>query len=124
MAGGNGITMRVSAALRAAELPVARYTDRIGQSRNGIVVRQGPLLGTASISFRVPDDRDHERVLADQVEAVLTAKGFTYERHEIDTVRGTAPHFWVYSPNHIPQRLQPAPQTVAEAPVRTDIEGV
>lgn len=110
-----GITMRVSAVLRAAKLPVARYTDRMSQSRNGIIVRQGALPGTAHVSLRVPDDRDYERVLADEVEAVLTAKGLTYERYEIDVPRGTAHYFQVYSQNNIPQRLRPAPQT--------DIEG-
>lgn len=82
----SALATRVSAALRKAELPVLRYSDRIGmRGRSGIRVHGGS--GDCHVSFSVwVDEISHakdeavEWELSDRAMAVLIASGFDVSR--------------------------------------------
>jgi hypothetical protein len=118
MAGGTGTTMKVSATLRGAGLPVLRWSDAADHlSRRGIYVRNGFTPGQTDVSLHF-SDKPHgvreELVTADAVEAVLLARGFAYTRHTLRN--GTAYSFTVYRTHEDPlYRALLAAQTAEKA---------
>jgi hypothetical protein len=130
MAGGNGTTMKVSAALRKAGLPMLRWSDAVDSlSRHGITVgSNGP--SQAHVGLHFGDGRTaerREREWADMVEGVLLARGFAYTRHTIATPDGTAYSFTVYRTHEDPLyrallAAQSAPQPEKEPQAPADPE--
>ena len=129
MAGGNGTTMKVSAALRKAGLPVLRWSGTVGSlSRHGISVgNNGPSRTHVDMHFgdfeENPRAERREREAADEIEAVLLARGFAYTRHTIPTRSGTAYSFTVYRTHqdplykaHLAVKTVPQPEERPETP--------
>jgi len=103
MAGGTGTTMKVSAALRRAGLPVIRYG--IGRGLTGIYVsNMSPTRTGVSLRYSQTDPAgQQEAKTADDIEAVLRAHGFPYARHTIARPGGrTAYSFTVYATREDP----------------------
>lgn len=111
-----GLTMRISATLRAAGLPVVRYSDRIGgRSRYGVKVSRNGATH-ADISIKFEEGYEEERRTADEIEAILFAKGFIYTRFDLEGGSGPFVSFNVYVPHHAPSQATNAPTTPDTAP--------
>ncbi|MFE5290172.1 hypothetical protein ACFRAQ_34835 [Nocardia sp. NPDC056611] len=74
---------RVSAALRAAEIPVLRYSDRKGdRGRFGIRVGNEGVVGGRNCRVSIPSDADDAMGWSDKAMAVLIARGFEVTRFD------------------------------------------
>lgn len=130
MAGGNGTTMKVSAALRKAGLPILRWSDDPTLvSRRGIYVgNDGPSRVHVGMDFGQSSNAErYEREAADGIEAVLLVRGFAYTRHTIPTRSGTSYSFTVYRTHEDPLykallAAQAAPQVEAQPEAPADSE--
>lgn len=120
MAGGTGTTMKVSAALRKAGLPVLLYRGTLESlTYNGIRVSNEGLSRT-HVSLDFGDGRHaerQEREWADDVEAVLMARGFAYTRHKLNMREGRIAYsFTVYRTHEDPlYKALLAAQTATQA---------
>lgn len=119
MAGGRPFASRVSAVLRAAGLPVLRYSASAASPTRGIKVSDLQK-NEAQLSLRFDEEADLKRA-ADGIEAALRAKGLIfYSRseaaHRDRSHLGLAPvytqHFTVYSLNALPPGISDQPTSI------------
>jgi len=125
MAGGSGWCSNVSRALRENGVPVARWSNRVGDRPRGVRVanaRYG-LKPYAFLTFEVWSPK-LRRELADETEDVLRKKGWIYERHDSGEGVSYRVHISVYTakgaPAHLLDKFRKPDTTPAQPPTEYD----